>query len=130
MVLVAAEAITQRQLTALMKRWQKKLRLQDWRIKARLISQAEMVAKETEYGQDAETCVGFCEPLPESKVATISILRPENAVEGHEGVDLDIEATLVHEMLHCHFAPLTTSDTKLMVEQTIEAITEALLRDD
>lgn len=127
---VAGEAITQRQLTAMMKRWQKKLRLMDWRIKVRFVSPQEMVGKEVEYGQDTESCVGFCEPLPESKIATISMLKPEEIGEVHEQADVSIEATLVHEMLHCHFAPFSTSETKLAVEQAIEAITEALLKNE
>jgi hypothetical protein len=113
-----------------MKRWQKKLRLQDWKIKIKLVSKVEMIAKEMEYDQDPDTCIGFCEPLAEQKVANIYVLRPRENGEVHEGVNPSIDATLVHEMLHCHFAPFSTPETKLAVEQAIEAITEALLANE
>lgn len=127
---VAGEAITQRQLTALMKRWQKRLRLQDWKVKVKLVGQEEFDAKGQTYDFSAKTNYGFCEQLVEAKTATIWMVKLE---EGPTEEDIserqEIENTLVHELLHLHFAPFASKrpEDELQHEQAIEAITEALL---
>lgn len=128
---VVGEAITQRQLTALMKRWQKKLRLQDWKVKVRLAGQVDFDERGKDYEYTAKTNYGFCEHMPEARTATIWMVKPSEGPLPADGDDErgNIENTLVHELLHLHFSPFASKhpEDDLAHEQAIEAITEALL---
>lgn len=126
------EAITQRQLTALMKRWQRRLRLVDWKVRVKLVGKEEFDKRGAVYGHNADETYGFCEHLTEARTGFIWIVRPEELAEDDIEGRVDIENTLVHELLHLHFAPFADkhTDDDLLHEQAIEAITEALLKDE
>ncbi|SRR5229473_2248000 len=113
-----AKAFSQRKLDGLRREWQKLLRLQDWKITAKFVNSDEI----------AEDRVGECNHLAEAREADINILLPSSDEVVTER-DQDVENTLVHELLHCHFAPFRDEDRAVVVqhEQAIEAITEALL---
>ena len=118
------KAPSQRKLNTLRREWQKRLKLQDWKI---IVGWAE-----EKFLQDitaTETPVGACEYFPEAKEAKVWLLRPEDWAEEENKRERDFENTIVHEMLHCHFAHFA-DDGKVSVlikEQLIEALTEALL---
>ena len=123
---VEASKITQRELTTLMKRWQKRLRLQDWKIKVKLASADQI---EREHGEPA---YGICDDIVEARSAVIWICKNPPADDVSMGGRQDPENTLVHELLHLHFAPFGNKhpEDELAHEQAIEAITEALLKNE
>jgi hypothetical protein len=79
--------MTTRRLRALCRTWQKRLRLQDWRITADLATQEQM-------GQ-AEGKVEYDETEQVAHVYILRGLPPERA-----------EETLIHELLHLRLARL------------------------
>ena len=108
------------QLAELCDYWQDILRLQDWDIHLR-------VARQTEMGM--ENAQGACSYQMCSGTAFISILDPIDYVGN---LPQDMEHTLVHELIHLHFATFDeTVDYErpegMYLERAIERITEALL---
>jgi hypothetical protein len=103
------------------KHWKKVLRLQDWITKAGLYRERDM---------KLGGCNGECEWQLKTKIATIRILDPLDYPEGLI-MEQDMEKTLVHELLHLHFAPLyaDTEDASIdnAQEQAIDCIAHALI---
>jgi hypothetical protein len=102
-------------------KWQKKLRLQDWIVKPKLTRGRDM---------RVENRQGECVWQLKSKIASIRIL---DAVDYPDDViiEQDMEKTLVHELLHLHFAPLyaNTEDASIndAQEQAIDCIAYSLV---
>lgn len=102
-------------------KWKKILRLQDWVTKSGIYRERDM---------RLDGCNGECEWQLKTKIATIRILDPidypENLI-----IEQDMEKTLVHELLHLHFAPLyaDTDDKSIddAQEQAIDCIANALV---
>jgi hypothetical protein len=119
-----AKAFSQRKLDGLRREWQKLLRLQDWRIVSKFVN-PEILKERTQ----EEKAVGACGAFAETKEAEIIILGPQYWSEEYDARERDVEDTIVHELLHCHFAPFEGKNdaVALQHEQAIEAITEALL---
>lgn len=116
----------QAELQELCAYWQSVLRLQDWDIRVKVSRLAEM----------PEAAQGYCTWTLETKQATIQVLDPSD-YEGLQGENAalwpqDLEATLVHELLHVHFAYIAEYGSgrkfRLPLEQAIEAITHGLVR--
>lgn len=112
--------MTDEQLQALCETWQKRLGLADWKVKARFVKHYEM---------DHSNITGECQWVLARREATIKILveedYPPSLVEGY-----DLERTLVHELIHLHFAPFWADDgslEQLLQEQAIEALAKALV---
>lgn len=94
--------------------WQKRLRLQDWIIKCK-ISRASGVKDNSQ---------AHCSWVLEKKMATIVILDPIDYPEDtmHEQ---DMEWSLVHELLHLHFAPFDREHDEhkdVLIEQAVDSI--------
>jgi hypothetical protein len=112
--------MTQEELESLCKKWQSRLRLNDWDIIARLMPlHAFEKAKE-----------GHVDMVLESKQAEIKIMNWEGYCGDHLW-PTDLETILVHELLHLHFEPLgveedSAADTAQ--EQAIHAIAGALVK--
>lgn len=113
--------LTEEELQAKCKEWQKILRLQDWEIKIYVWRSRDM---------DLEGAVGEVEYNLDLKLASIHILDPVD-YPSNLMVNQDMEATLVHELLHLHMAPFGNSEQgtleKSMLEQAIESITRGLI---
>lgn len=111
--------MTQRQLDRLRRKWQKTLRLQDWKIKARVVG----------LGVIPDDDLGRCEWLLDARTADINILDPACCEDGDAIVSQDVEGTLVHELLHCHFAPFHSENQAIntQAEQVIDTLAEALV---
>lgn len=98
-------------------KWQQILKLMDWDVSVKVVSSEEI--------DDAEGLVTW--DLGK-KVADIKIAKPEeystDAMRPH-----NIEHTLVHELLHLHFAPFNVKAglKATSQEQAINAIAEALV---
>jgi hypothetical protein len=101
--------------------WQKTLRLQDWDIYARVARGREL------FNENSAACIRWVLP---KKTATLQLLDPSDYDPGL-AVDQDHEVSLVHELLHLHYAPFDhTEEGSLelyMLEQSIEAISRALV---
>ena len=80
--------------------WQRVLYLQDWTIDIRIVRNWEM--------EDFHT-LAQCEWYIQRKDAIIRILHPDDLQGvGHRfiyGEERDYDISLVHELLHLHFAP-------------------------
>jgi len=91
---VNSPEVTQDELEALCATWQRRLRLQDWRVKIRF-------ARSLELGADTQ---GDCDWSLTKKMAAIRILVPGD-YPPDASFSQDIEQTVVHELLHLHGAP-------------------------
>lgn len=106
-------------LAELVGRWQELLRLRDWRLSVAYVPNLA--------AHDGSPCYGLCSPFVDAKEARISIRDPQST----DGVgEFDVEETLVHELLHLHFAPLAenTASGVAAEEQAVWAITEAITK--
>jgi hypothetical protein len=91
-----------------MKMWQKRLSLEDWNLTVRLVRQSEL---------DPNSW-GMAEWDPVAKTGVISVLDPRDYnLHGGE-LKLDMECTIVHELVHIQVSPLDTHD---------EAVREAIV---
>lgn len=111
--------MSQAELEAACRYWQELLRLQHWDVVVRLARQYEMDA-----GNQGE-----CEWNLRKRMALIKVLDAADW-DPRTPWPQDQEQTLVHELLHLHFAPFraeqgTAEDTAQ--EQAIDAIARALV---
>ena len=106
--------------------WQKLLHLQDWNLDVRVSRQWEM--------DDAST-LAQCSWYIHRKDAVIRVLHPSDLpgigskfIKGEEN---DYDISLVHELLHLHFAPITRlhkeESYEIYEEQAINAISRAFV---
>lgn len=108
--------LTEEQLVAKCKEWQVVLRLQDWDVKAGIFRERDMAI-----GGEGE-----CDWNLTRKIASIRILDPIDYPEGAM-IPMDMEDTLVHELLHLHFAPFFNEEKSTEQEQAINSITNGLI---
>jgi hypothetical protein len=101
--------------------WQKVLRLQDWDVEVNVVRARDMTL---ENSAAAVTWV-----LPK-RMASVTIMDPIDYPPGLMG-EQDQEVSLVHELLHLHYAPFDETEKgslpEVMLEQSIEAISRALV---
>lgn len=98
--------------------WQKRLRLQDWIVKARIARIKEM---------DDQEAGAECNPYLKRKIAAIrirdSIDMPDKMI-----IEQDMEWDLVHELLHLHFQPLNTEDSdEIALEQAVDVLAHSFI---
>jgi|WetSurMetagenome_2_1015567.scaffolds.fasta_scaffold19622_8 hypothetical protein len=108
--------MTQKNLEKVCKEWQRKLRLQDWKVRIRFGLASEMTSE----GRIGETRISF-----NNKSATIIILPEE---QWGEDVWASMASVVRHELLHLHFEPAVKDEKAVdrwMVEAAIECIAEA-----
>lgn len=105
--------------------WQDILALRDWAIGIRVCRHWEM---------EDHTAVAQCEVYLDRKDAIISVLHPTDLLgltnRFLNGEEADYDISLVHELLHLHFAPFDTDDAQHEVayEQAINAISRGIVR--
>jgi hypothetical protein len=99
-----------------LKFWQKRLGLEDWTMTLRVVRQ-------TEINPDAW---GTAEWDPTAKTALINVLDPRDYnLKGAE-LKLDMECTIVHELVHIQVAPLAARNDHDR-EDVVNRIMTALL---
>ena len=99
-----------------LKSWQRRLGMDDWRLTIRLVRQKEL---------DKNTW-GNAEWDPTVRTGTISVLDPADYnLKGGE-LRLDMECTIVHELVHIQVSPFDAPD-ELMREEVVNRIMTALL---
>jgi hypothetical protein len=99
--------------------WKKRLRLQDWIVKCKIARNKDVVAN----------AQGHCSWVIQKKMATILILDPLDYPDDTMHPQ-DMEQTLVHELLHLHFAPFddeTDTPKEIAIEQAIDCIAFSLV---
>jgi len=110
-------------LAALVAHYQRELRLLDWRLD---VSYAPDLADSR-----GRPVWGLCYPTVDAKVATIVIRDPATPPAGStaEQAAKQVVETVVHELLHLHFAAFGTSSPAEVAheEQVVWAIAEALI---
>ena len=98
--------------------WRRILRVQDWETKIRFVSHAEMCEIA------GPNTVGNVSYQNESQRAQISILRPDDlaakAAYDRFAWGYDVEAVVIHELLHLHTAPLVHVLTSGSIEERFE----------
>lgn len=110
--------LTEEELRVKCCEWQRILRLQDWIVVTKIKRDRDMAL---------EGVCGECSWQLSKRMAAINILDPidypPDSIEPH-----DMELTLVHELLHLHFAALHDQDeNEIPEEQAIEAISRGLV---
>ena len=111
--------MTNRELQRLANKWLVRLRLSDWDVFIRFAKK----------GED-EDCWGICFPSPTTREALIVIQNPCYFTEPHpDHYNADVEVTLLHEILHIHFAPFNhiNNSMKGRVEEVIVSHLSQLL---
>ena len=99
-----------------MKTWQKRLGLEEWNLTLRLARQSEI----------DRNSWGASEWDPASKTGTISVLDPRDYnLKGGE-LRLDMECTIVHELVHIQVSPLSAPNQHVR-EDVVNKIMVALL---
>jgi hypothetical protein len=114
--------LTKKQLNVWLRKWQSALRLLDWEIVAEIKRAKDMSLEHT---------MGTCTHTLAKKIAFIEVLNPRDYPA--DWMDVDSERTVVHELLHCLFAPFeakTGTAEDIAQEQAIHAISTALVESD
>jgi hypothetical protein len=96
--------------------WQKRLGMEEWRLTVRLVRQKDL---------DKNTW-GNAEWDPDEKTGTISVLDPLDYNLKGGGLRLDMECTIVHELVHIQVSPLDARDENIR-EDVVNRIMTALL---
>jgi hypothetical protein len=109
-------------LFALLAYWQKALRLLDWRIAIEYVPDLQ--------SRDGTPCYGLCFPFADNKTAQILVRDPSTPLDDRPDTASRIEETIIHELLHLHFAPFGgRRPAEIAVEeQAVWAIAEALIQ--
>jgi len=110
---------SQARLDGWLREWQRVLRLQDWCLKIEAMREKDM---------EFQGCHGLCNYSPTLKNATITVRDSIDFRDG-AGYPEDVEATIVHELLHLHFSPfyVTKGLVNTFQEQAIEVIAQSLV---
>ncbi len=99
-----------------MKVWQKRLGLEDWNLALRVVRQSEI----------DRNSWGAAEWDPVAKTGLISVLDPRDYnLKGGE-LRLDMECTIVHELVHIQVSPLAAHDEGQR-EEVVNKIMVALM---
>ncbi len=111
-------------LQQLLRKWQRRLRLQDFDITARYATRQEMRSE----GDIGNNRIRYSLGLSD-----IAILDPVDVADEHESFK-NVELTLVHELLHLLLDPILSQNAynperleHALMEQTIEKLAKGLL---
>jgi hypothetical protein len=96
--------------------WQRRLGMEDWNLKVRVVRQSEI----------DRNSWGAAEWDSDSRTGTISVLDPRDYnLRGGE-LNVDMECTIVHELVHIQLSPLSTHDETVR-EEVVNRIMAALM---
>ena len=111
-----SEQVTQEILEQTCREWQDRLRLRDWNIEVELVDSRDIPG------------VACLQPSADYKMARLQVGRPEH-FQGSCAIARDWEHSIVHELLHLHFADWQTNDEREATaqEQAINLIASALV---
>lgn len=115
-----AVILSEEQLQVLCSEWQRVLRLQDWLVVVRIVRKRDM---------KFDNSAGEAGWTPDRRDAIIRILDPLD-YEPTRIYEQDMELSLVHELLHLHFALISYKDDTIedtLQEQALHAIADGLV---
>ena len=111
--------ISEIQVSTWVRLWQKRLRLEDWKVEARLV-------RSTELKPDT---LGNLKWNSVAHTATIKVLNPADYDLPPADVPDDIEYTIVHELVHLQLSALPRDlNRKDVEEQVVNKISDALMQ--
>jgi hypothetical protein len=99
-----------------MRIWQKRLRLDDWTLSLQVVRQSEI----------DPNAWGASQWDARAKTATIQVLDPRDYNLKGTDLRLDMECTIVHELVHIQVSPLVSPSTHEL-ENVVNRIMVALL---
>jgi len=102
--------------------WQKRLKLDDWKVKIMLARASDLKPR----------TLGNIHWDSETKEATIRVLDPADYELAHDAMIEDMKFTVVHELIHLELAPLLSTVTRSEAsrrdeEHTVNSIADAIL---
>lgn len=102
--------------------WQEVLALRDWNLDIQIVRPWDM---------EESSSLAECDWYLERKDAFIRVLHPNDlgSVQRFfiDGEEADYDISLVHELLHLHFAPFDHDEHEVVQEQAINAISRGLV---
>jgi hypothetical protein len=120
---ISSNEVAAPDLAELVAYYQKQLRLQDWRL--------DVSYEQNLCSPQGAPAWGVVYPLADAKRAKILIRDPATPPDGmtQEQAIAQVIETVVHELLHLHFAPFgnTSQEANVAEEQAVWAIAEALI---
>lgn len=112
--------LTEEQLVEKCAEWQEILKLQEWQVAISKAHPHQFGLKENQ---------GECSWVLKKKMALIKILHEDDYPD--TPFKQDMEVTLVHELLHLHYAPFDETKSgsleEIALEQSIHLISKALV---
>lgn len=99
-----------------LKSWQRRLGMDEWRLTIRLVRQNEL----------EKNTLGNAEWDPKDKTGTISVLAPVDYNLKGGDLKLDMECTIVHELVHIQVGPFDAPNENVR-EDVVNRIMTALL---
>lgn len=96
--------------------WQKRLGLEDWNFTLRVVRQSEI----------DRNAWGSSEWDPDAKTGTVMVLDPRDYNLRGGDLRLDMECTIVHELVHIQVSPLSAPNEHVR-EEVVNKIMTALL---
>lgn len=99
-----------------MRSWQRRLGLDEWHLTVRVVRQSEL----------ERNTWGNAEWDPDEKTGTIRVLDPADYNLRGGDLKLDMECTIVHELVHIQVSPLDARDETVR-EEVVNRLMTALL---
>jgi hypothetical protein len=96
--------------------WKNRIGLRDWDVKVDIVRYFELIDEE------ALATVTY----KVSKKQAVIKLRDPNDIEPNKHFPINMEMSIIHELLHLHFAPLGITADNLHEEHAVNALTLAL----
>jgi hypothetical protein len=114
----APPVVTEEQTHDWLKLWQKRLRLEDWKIEVKIVRIWEL----------EHSTLGHIDWSASHKTAVIKVLNPADYELPADKVPADMELSIVHELVHLHLSvlPLNKS-SRNAEEQVVSMIADALV---
>ena len=110
--------VTEEQTQDWLRVWQKRLRLDDWKIEVKIVRIWEL-----EHGT-----LGHIDWSTPRKSAVIKVLNPADYELPPDKIPADMELSIVHELVHLHLSVLPLSKTSRGAEeQVVTMIADALV---
>ena len=109
--------VTEEQTQDWLRTWQKRLRLEDWKIEVKIVRIWEL-----EHGT-----LGHIDWSTPRKEAVIKVLNPADYELPPDKIPADMELSIIHELVHLHLSVLPlTKASRGAEEQVVTMIADAL----